>query len=106
LGGLVVTEATFVLLLGALGAGNGAVFQLIPMRFAERMPLMTGIVGAAGGLGGFLLPSLLGVLRGATGSYRTGFLVFAAVGGAALLQAVSIRFRWATPADALLSEAA
>jgi len=94
LGGLVVTEVTFALILGALGAGNGAVFQLIPLRFRDELPLVTGIVGAAGGLGGFLLPSMLGVLRGATGSYRAGFIVFAGVCAAGILQALSIRLRW------------
>ncbi|MGH2784883.1 MAG: MFS transporter [Actinomycetota bacterium] len=94
LGGLGVTVATFVLLLGSLGAGNGAVFQLIPLRFRDELPLVTGIVGAAGGLGGFLLPSVMGSLREATGSYRPGFLLFASVVVAALLQAHSIRLSW------------
>ena len=39
--------------MGMLGMGNGAVFQLVPQRFAGRIGIMTGIVGAAGGLGGF-----------------------------------------------------
>ena len=46
-----------------LGMGNGAVFQLVPQRFPERIGVVTGIVGAAGGLGGFFLPTLLGVLE-------------------------------------------
>ena len=40
--------------IGCLGMGNGAVFQLVPQRFADRMGLVTGIVGAAGGLGRIL----------------------------------------------------
>ena len=58
--------------MGVLGMGNGAVFQLVPQRFPERMGLVTGIVGAAGGLGGFFLPSMLGAAKDATGSYATG----------------------------------
>src|SRR6185503_14788670 len=61
--------------MGALGMGNGAVFQLVPQRFPERIGLVTGIVGAAGGLGGFFLPTLLGMAKDYTGSYRTGLLV-------------------------------
>ena len=53
---------------GCLGMGNGAVFQLVPQRFADRMGLVTGIVGAAGGLGGFFLPSMLGAIKDSTGS--------------------------------------
>jgi MFS transporter, NNP family, nitrate/nitrite transporter len=41
------------------GMGNGTVFQLVPQRFRDRVGLMTGLVGAAGGLGGFLLPNVL-----------------------------------------------
>ena len=49
--------------MGLLGMGNGAVFQLVPQRFADRIGIVTGVVGAAGGLGGFCLPSLLGSPR-------------------------------------------
>jgi NNP family nitrate/nitrite transporter-like MFS transporter len=82
--------------LGCLGMGNGAVFQLVPQRFADRMGLITGIVGAAGGLGGFFLPSMLGAVKDATGTYAFGLLLLAAaffVGALALLQLGS---RWTT----------
>ena len=76
------------LTMGMLGMGNGAVFQLVPQRFPDRVGIMTGLVGAAGGLGGFLLPSLLGVIKDKTGQYGIGILLFAAVfviGSAVLL---------------------
>src|SRR5690606_31349486 len=63
--------------LALLGMGNGAVFQLVPQRFPDRMGLVTGIVGAAGGLGGFMLPSLLGSMKDVTGTYGSGVLVLA-----------------------------
>jgi len=44
----------------ALGMGNGAVFQLVPQRFAREIGVMTGLVGMTGGLGGFYLASSLG----------------------------------------------
>ena len=55
-----------------LGMGNGAVFQLVPQRFAGRMGIITGVVGAAGGLGGFFLPSMLGAAKDATGATPRG----------------------------------
>jgi NNP family nitrate/nitrite transporter-like MFS transporter len=65
--------------MGLLGMGNGAVFQLVPQRFGKEIGVLTGVVGAAGGLGGFFLPTLLGALKGWTGSYQGGFLLFALV---------------------------
>ena len=73
-----------------LGMGNGSVFQLVPQRFREEIGVATGVVGAAGGLGGFLLPSFLGVLKDAAGSYGVGFFCFglAGLGCLALLRLV------------------
>ena len=96
----VVVAALFVAM-GVLGMANGAVFQLVPQRFGGRMGLVTGLVGAAGGLGGFFLPSLLGVVKDATGSYRIGLLLCAAmfaVGTAAFLEAgARWSARWEPP---------
>lgn len=64
--------------MGMFGVGNGAVFQLVPQRFASQVGIVTGVVGAAGGLGGFLLPSLFGVLKDSTGTYATGVAAFGA----------------------------
>lgn len=65
------------LAMGMLGMGNGAIFQIAPQRFGKDIELITGIVGAAGGLGGFFLPSALGALKDLSGSYGTGLLCFA-----------------------------
>ena len=82
-----VALAFLVLAMGMLGMGNGAVFQLVPQRFPGEVGLLTGIVGAAGGLGGFMLPNILGTLKDASGSFGTGFAVcaLAMFGGAAAL---------------------
>ncbi len=74
-----------------LGMGNGAVFQLVPLRYPREIGVMTGLVGAAGGIGGFLLPTLLGSLKGLTGSFSGAFLLFALAGlaCAVILAAVS-----------------
>src|ERR1041384_77657 len=57
-----------------LGLGNGAVFKLVPEHFPSETGTVTGLVGAAGGLGGFFPPLVLGVIRGQTGSYALGFV--------------------------------
>src|SRR5262249_25709483 len=66
--------------MGLLGMGNGSVFQLVPRRFPREIGAITGIVGAAGGVGGFFLPNLLGSLKQVTGTFAGGFLIFALVG--------------------------
>ena len=50
--------------------------QLVPQRFKQEIGVVTGIVGAAGGIGGFLLPNLLGQVKQWTSSFGGGFLVF------------------------------
>ena len=67
--------------MGTFGVGNGAVFQLVGLRYRDRIGTLTGIVGAAGGLGGFFLPTLLGTARDAFGSYGPGLGVIAVRGG-------------------------
>jgi NNP family nitrate/nitrite transporter-like MFS transporter len=87
------------LAMGMLGMGNGAVFQIAPQRFPADIELTTGIVGAAGGLGGFFLPSALGALKDLFGSYGYGLLCFAIVLliGVFLLLEFGVRwsFTWA-----------
>ena len=81
---------------GCLGMGNGAVFQLVPQRFTSRMGIVTGIVGAAGGLGGFFLPSILGAARDATGTYATGLSLFAVLFGVGSIVLLELGRRWST----------
>lgn len=68
------------LVMAVLGMGNGSVFQLVPQRFREEIGVATGVIGAAGGLGGFLLPWWLGSLKDLTGSYGAGFVGFGVAG--------------------------
>lgn len=56
-----------------VGMGNGAVFKLVPVVARGRTGAVTGVVGAAGGIGGFFPPIVLGMVRDATGSYALGF---------------------------------
>jgi len=59
--------------------GNGVIFQVVPQRFRQEIGTISGLVGAAGGLGGFLLPSVLGLFKDLSGTYATGFALFTAV---------------------------
>lgn len=83
--------ALLFLIMGGLGMGNGAVFQLVPQRFSNEIGVVTGIVGAAGGVGGFFLPSALGMLKQSTDSFAGGFVLFAvaSLGCAAIVLLVS-----------------
>jgi NNP family nitrate/nitrite transporter-like MFS transporter len=86
---------------GALGMANGSVFQLLPQRFGKELGLMTGLVGAGGGLGGFYLASSLGYSKGLTGSYLEAFLVFAGLCLAALIGLGTVKHRWRSTWGAL-----
>ena len=78
-----------VITLGLLGLGNGSVFQLVPQRFAGRVGVITGLVGAAGGVGGFFLPTLLGWI-----GYGAGLAVFGTLAGIACLTMALSQRRW------------
>jgi len=80
--------ALLFLLMGCLGMGNGSVFQLVPQRFRKEIGVMTGLVGAAGGVGGYYLNFALGHLYDRTGTYASGFFAFAAI---ALLALAALR---------------
>jgi NNP family nitrate/nitrite transporter-like MFS transporter len=66
-----------ILTTGALGFGNGVVFQLVAEWFPKDIGLASGVVGAAGGLGGFVLPVAAGLLKETAGSYEYGLWLFA-----------------------------
>ena len=86
----------FMLAMWSLGMGNGAVFQLVPQRFRKEIGVMTGMVGMAGGVGGFYLASSLGYSKQLTGSYQVGLLIFAALAMLALVGLTTVKTRWRT----------
>ncbi len=88
--------AAFMVAMLAFGAGNGAVFQLVPQRFRKEIGVMTGLVGMAGGVGGFYLAASLGYSKQLSGSYQSGFLIFAALALVALIGLTSVKTRWRT----------
>ncbi|MGN6376359.1 MAG: nitrate/nitrite transporter [Sphingomonas sp.] len=84
----------FVVAMLALGVGNGSVFQLVPQRFQQEIGVMTGLVGMAGGVGGFYLASSLGFAKQLTGSFAPGFLIFAGLAVLALIGLALVKRRW------------
>jgi len=81
---------------GCMGFGNGVVFQVVSDHYSKQMGLASGLVGAAGGLGGFLLPAWLGALTDMTGTYQAGFLLFAVLAGVAWASVFVIGRRFRT----------
>jgi len=98
---LYLNMATLVVASGALGMANGSVFQLLPQRFGKDIGVMTGLVGAGGGTGGFYLASSLGYSKGITGSYFLGFAIFAALCFTAIVGLSRVKVRWRTTWGAL-----
>ena len=77
---LPIAVVMMVIATGAMGFGNGVVFQLVAEWFPKDIGLASGVVGAAGGFGGFLLPIVTGTLKGLTGNYDLGLWLFAGCG--------------------------
>jgi NNP family nitrate/nitrite transporter-like MFS transporter len=84
----------------ALGLGTGAVFKLVAEWFPDRVGTVTGVVGAAGGLGGFFPPIVMGIVKSATGGYALGFVLMALVAVACLVVLGALGTRRPAPAAA------
>ena len=84
------------LIMANLGMANGAVFQLVPQRFGKDIGIMTGIIGAAGGIGGTVLVKTLGWSKEAFDGYSVGFMIFAGIVLAAISGISLVKTRWRT----------
>jgi MFS transporter, NNP family, nitrate/nitrite transporter len=91
---LVATTILFMLCFAALGAGNGALFQLVPLRWPITTAVAGSMIGEIGALGGGLLPNLLGQSKQHTGSYAMGFMAYAAVATLILVMLLIVSRRW------------
>ncbi|MGY6214689.1 MFS transporter [Methylolobus aquaticus] len=91
-----VAVAIFFVGAMALGMGNGSVFQLVPLRFRGEIGVMTGLVGAAGGVGGFFLAKALGLSWDLQHGFAAGFSVFAGLPLLGLLGLTWVKRRWRT----------
>ena len=74
---LVLTTLLFMLCFSALGAGNGALFQLVPLRWPAATAIAGSMIGEVGALGGAILPNAMGLSKTYTGSFATGFIIYA-----------------------------
>jgi NNP family nitrate/nitrite transporter-like MFS transporter len=85
-----VGTIAFLSMAAALGAGSGAVFALVALLTpASRVGSVTGVVGAAGGLGGFVPPLVMGTIYGLLSSYALGLALLAVVAAGALVFTVT-----------------
>ena len=94
LGGSIGALTLFVLAMFCLGAGNGAVFQLVPQRFNKEIAVMTGLIGMAGGVGGFALAASLGAIKQATGDYSVGLWLFSFLAMLGWVSLLGVKARW------------
>ena len=88
-----VALALLAVAMRLLGMGNGSLFQVVPQRFASSVGIMTGVIGAAAGFCGFLLPSLLGILKDKAGSFSFGVYLLALMFARSLAR-LSLRSYW------------
>ncbi|MEU6742203.1 MFS transporter [Streptosporangium sandarakinum] len=86
-----VGTIAFLTMAAALGAGSGATFALVAQAApADKVGAVTGLVGAAGGLGGFVPPLLMGFIYGELGSYGLGLGLLAAVSGLTVVLTMTV----------------
>ena len=91
---LAITTALFMLCFAALGAGNGATFQLVPLRWPLTTAVAGGMIGEIGAIGGSILPNLLGQSKQHTGSFRAGWICYASLAFLVLIVMRIVARRW------------
>jgi NNP family nitrate/nitrite transporter-like MFS transporter len=91
---LMMTTLLFMLCFAALGAGNGATFQLVPLRWPLTTAVAGGMIGEIGALGGSILPNLLGQSKQHTGSYALGFIVYSVFALCVLVMMRMVSKQW------------
>ncbi len=91
---LVLTTLLFMLCFAALGAGNGALFQLVPLRWPLSTAVAGSMIGEVGALGGGFLPNAMGQSQQHSGSYFWGFVAFALLALAMLAMLRVVQIRW------------
>jgi len=91
---LVATTLLFMLCFAALGAGNGALFQLVPLRWPLTTAVAGSMIGEIGALGGGFIPNAMGLSKQYGGSYLGGFLAFAALAAVMLAMLRFVQIRW------------
>ena len=93
-GSLTVTTLVLIVCFAALGAGNGALFQLVPLRWPASTAVAGSMIGEIGALGGGLVPNAMGLSKQYLGSYLWGFVFFAALSLVMLGVMRVMQIRW------------
>ncbi|MBI5257395.1 MAG: NarK/NasA family nitrate transporter [Burkholderiales bacterium] len=93
-GSLVGTTLLLMLCFAALGAGNGALFQLVPLRWPTTTAVAGSMIGEIGALGGGLVPNAMGLSKQYLGTYAWGFVLFAVLGVVMLGVMRVMQIRW------------
>ena len=91
---LAVTTILFMLCFAALGAGNGALFQLVPLRYPSNTAVSGSMIGEIGALGGAILPNVMGFSKQYTGAFATGFIVYAVFAAVVLVCLLLWQRKW------------
>jgi MFS transporter, NNP family, nitrate/nitrite transporter len=93
-GSLVLTTLLFMLCFAALGAGNGALFQLVPLRWPLSTAVAGSMIGEIGALGGGFIPNAMGMSKQYLGTYFWGFAAFAAIAVGMFVMLRVMQIRW------------
>jgi len=93
-GSLALTTLLLILCFAALGAGNGALFQLVPLRWPTSTAVAGSMIGEIGALGGGLVPNAMGLSKQYLGSYVWGFVFFGALSLVMLGVMRVMQIRW------------
>ena len=93
-GSLAATTLLVMLCFAALGAGNGALFQLVPLRWPLATAVAGSMIGEIGALGGGLVPNAMGLSKQYLGTYAWGFVIFAGLACVMLVMLRVMQLRW------------
>jgi MFS transporter, NNP family, nitrate/nitrite transporter len=91
---LAITTLLFMLCFAMLGAGNGALFQLVPLRWPLTTAVAGSMIGEIGALGGGFIPNAMGQSKQLGGTYLWGFVAFATLAALMLLMLRWVQIRW------------
>src|SRR6185369_5535828 len=93
-GSLAGTTLLLMLCFAALGAGNGALFQLVPLRWPAATAVAGSMIGELGALAGGVVPNAMGLSKQFLGTTLFGFLLLGALALVVLVAMRSVQARW------------
>lgn len=92
--GVAATTVLFMICFAALGAGNGALFQLVPLRWPLATAVAGSMIGEIGALGGSFIPNAMGISKQNTDTYSWGFISFAVLAAIAFIVLRVAQRKW------------